>query len=79
MSKKHRTPEELVADIRPGDTVTIKVPSGFGRNGQEYSEAKGRAVMGNAHSWALNMGGRYGKPGIADAESIVSIRKARKD
>lgn len=65
--------------IQTGDRVTILVPSGFGRNGQEWSERTGRAVMHSAHGgWVLDLGGRHGTPGIATAENTVKIRKKSK-
>lgn len=70
----------LVATIEPGDRVTILVPAGFGRNGQEWKERTGRAVIvthrGTPHAYAaLNMGGRYGTPGLATSENTVAVRK----
>jgi hypothetical protein len=70
--------EVMVANIRPGDRVTILVPSGIGRNGQEYSERTGRAVICSGTHVALNMGGRYGTPGVATPKNIVRVN-SRKD
>lgn len=71
--------ESLIGSILPGDRVTILVPAGMGRNGQEWSESTGKAVMRSAHGgWVLNMGGRHGTPGIADARNIVSVRPAKR-
>lgn len=69
------TPEELVASIRPRDKVTILVPNGRGRNGVEYKEATGRAVICSGTHVALNMGGKYGTPGVATPENIVKVRR----
>lgn len=55
--------------IRVGDRVTI-----VNRFGQEQT---GRVVMRGPAGWVLNLGGRYGTPGIANASNIVKIRKAR--
>lgn len=64
--------------ISAGDHVTILVPNGIGRDGQEWAQRTGRAVMRSAHGgWVLNMGGRYGTPGLADDRNIVNVRKAR--
>lgn len=68
---------ELVASIRPGDRVTILVPAGFGRNGQEYKARTGVARICSGTHAALNMGGRYGTPGVATPDNIVSVRKAK--
>jgi len=70
--------EEQFAQIRHGDKVTILIPAGIGRNGQEWKEATGRAVMRSAHGgWVLNMGGRYGTPGLADESNTVAIHFGR--
>jgi hypothetical protein len=60
-------------DVRHGDRVTILVPNGIGRNGQEWKAKTGRAVMRGAipGSWVLNMGGRYGVPGVATENNFV--------
>jgi len=34
--------------------------------------------MRGPYGWALNMGGRYGTPGVATSENIVRVGKARK-
>lgn len=73
-----RIREVMVANIRPGDRVTILVPSGIGMRGQEYSERTGRAVICSGTHVALNMGGRFGTPGVATPENIVRVN-ARKD
>jgi hypothetical protein len=68
---------EILDSIKPGDRVTILVPAGIGRHGQEYKESTGRAVMRGPAGWVLNMGGRYGTPGIAGEDNTVRVRKAR--
>ena len=70
--------ETMVSNIRPGDRVTILVPNGIGRAGAEYVERTGRAVICSGTHAALNMGGRYGRPGVATPENIVRIN-SRKD
>lgn len=64
--------------IKHGDRVTILVPNGIGRNGVEYKERTGRAVMLGPAGWVLNMGGPYGTPGIASEENTVRVRKPRR-
>lgn len=75
------TPEEgerLINMVQHGDRVTILRPAGRGRNGQEWAEATGRAVMHSSHGgWVLNMGGKHGTPGLADAGNILAVRKAK--
>lgn len=66
-----------LASIRPGDRVTILVPAGFGRHGQEWKEATGRAVMRGDYGWVLDMGGKRGRPGIASEENLVRVKHAR--
>ena len=58
----------LVDLIRPGDRVTIVDRFGV--------ERTGRAVMPSSHGgWVLNMGGRYGTPGLADDSNVTRVRK----
>jgi hypothetical protein len=65
-------------DIKHGDRVTILIPCGLGRNGQEYTPKTGKAVMHSSNGgWVLNMGGKYGTPGIADENNTVAVRKGR--
>lgn len=72
---------ELLASVKVGDYVTILVPNGIGRNGQEWKPKTGRCVivpnpildMGRPCSVVLDMGGRYGTPGVADEQNIVRI------
>lgn len=76
--------EDLIRSIKVGDRVTILIPNGIGRNGVEWKEATGKAVICNHLrdpsnlTVALNMGGKYGIPGVATPENIVAIgqRKA---
>jgi len=55
--------------IRPGDRVTIVDRFGVRR--------VGRAVMKFPNHAVLNMGGKHGTPGIATAENVVNVRKAK--
>lgn len=60
----------VVDHIKSGDRVTI-----VDRFGQQHT---GRAVMrSSGGGWVLNMGGRYGTPGIADEQNIVKVSKGR--
>ena len=64
-------------DIKHGDRVTILIPCGIGRNGQEYKPATGRAVMHSATGgWVLNMGGQHGTPGLADENNTLAVKRA---
>jgi hypothetical protein len=69
--------EQILSQVQHGDRVTILVPAGIGREGQEWSKATGRAVMRNDYGWALNMGGTHGTPGVATTRNIVSVRKGK--
>ena len=61
----------LIDTIGPGDRVTI-----VNRFGQEST---GKAVMrSSAGGWVLNMGGKYGTPGIATADNVTKVKKAKK-
>lgn len=60
---------QLLAHARAGDTATIRTS-----HGQERS---GRVVIRGPHGLVLNLGGRYGTPGVATEANIVSVRKAR--
>jgi len=67
--------EQEFARIRHGDRVTILRPAGVGRNGQEWQEATGRAVMRSATGgWVLNMGGPHGTPGLADESNTIAVK-----
>ena len=57
----------LIQGIRAGDRVTIRTP--------QNQERTGRAVMRSSHGgWVLNMGGKHGTPGLADAGNIVRVK-----
>jgi hypothetical protein len=63
--------------IRAGDRVTIFVYAGRSRSGPEWKQKTGRAVMRGPAGWVLNMGGRFGTPGIAGPDNTVAIKKAK--
>jgi hypothetical protein len=63
------TVQEFHKAVGPGDRLTI-----VNRFGQEST---GRVVMRNDYGFVLNMGGKYGTPGIAAPENTVRIKKAR--
>lgn len=65
----------LVNGIKVGDRVTILVPNGLGRNGPEFKEKTGRAVMRGPAGWVLNMGGPHGTPGVATEENTVRVKR----
>jgi hypothetical protein len=62
--------------IKAGSRVTILVQNGIGRNGPEFRQKTGRAVMKGPAGWVLNMGGKHGTPGIASEDNIVSVRQS---
>ena len=61
--------KRLLDLIRAGDRVTI-----VDRFGQQRT---GRAVMRGPAGWVLNMGGRYGTPGIATDDNVTRVTKGR--
>ena len=62
--------KRLIDLVRAGDRVTI-----VNRFGQQHT---GRAVMPcSAGGWVLNMGGRYGTPGIADDSNTIRVSPRR--
>jgi hypothetical protein len=68
----------LVNSIKHGDRVTILVPAGRGRDGQEWEQRTGRAVMRSSNGgWVINLGGAHGTPGLADDSNVVSVKAAR--
>jgi hypothetical protein len=57
-------------DIQAGDKVTISVRFG--------AKKTGTAVMSNSYGgWVLNMGGRYGTPGLATMDNVVKVTRPR--
>lgn len=65
------TDEQYRDLVRNGDRVTIRTPQG--------QELTGRAVMhsGDGRGWVLNLGGRYGTPGLAYKDNTVSACRGR--
>ncbi len=58
-------PLDWMAQIRPGDKVSILTPQGQVRSG--------RAVMRGPYGWVLNMGGPHGTPAVATDENIYRV------
>jgi hypothetical protein len=65
MSENPKLTEPLVNKIRVGSKVTIITPHG--------SKLTGRAVMRGPAGWVLNLGGKYGTPGIASHENVIKV------
>lgn len=62
---------KLIETVRAGDKVTIT-----NRFGQL---ASGKAIMPCiAGGWVLNMGGKFGTPGIANDANVVRVTKTRR-
>ena len=70
-------PPPILGMIKAGDRVTYKQYAGRGRNGPEWKEATGRAVMRGPHGWVLNIGGKHGTPAVVDETNIVAINGKR--
>ena len=68
------TGADLINAARPGDKVTIHVPAGLGRDGIEWRNAIGRVVIKSRGRLALDMGGKFGRPGVATPDNIVALR-----
>lgn len=74
---------KLFNSIKVGSRVTILVPNGIGRNGTEWKEQTGRAVIPSCFYgripgyWALDMGGKYGTPGVCDIYNLVAVANKR--
>lgn len=66
---------------RPGDLVTGRFPNGKsirrGRVVQDYKNRSGRVVLAYPDRLVLNMGGRYGTPGLVFADTLISVRRAK--
>lgn len=66
------------AGISPGDRVTALFPSGIGRHGVELKERTGRVVFAFASHITLNLGGKYGIPGVVnDPARIVKVVRGK--
>ena len=63
--------------IRPGDRVVMQVPAGRGRDGQEYAQRAGRCVMAFDTHVVINLGGRFGTPGVCDDSNYVKHSTAK--
>ena len=61
----------LFEQVRPGKTVGIVTPQG--------SRLTGRVVMrsSDGQSFALNMGGRHGRPGVLTATNCIFVARAK--
>ncbi len=57
--------ESLYSLIKPRSRVTIITPHG--------SKLTGKAVMKGPAGWVLNLGGKYGTPGIATEDNTISV------
>ncbi len=73
---------ELVQSIRGGDKVTAMFHAGIGlKNGRTVQEFKARTGKANGlllfpSHVVINLGGRYGTPGVVDETNIISVKKA---
>jgi hypothetical protein len=70
--QEYASPEWLIDNAKPGDRVTI-----VNRFGQESTGRVVFARPGGSPHLTLNMGGRYGTPGIATAANIVKVKFAK--
>lgn len=74
---------ELVRSVRGGDRVSARFPAGLRIRGRkavpEYGVRTGVAnplLIFPAHV-VINLGGRFGTPGVVDASNIVAVNGRR--
>ena len=67
---------DLIKAAKVGDKVKILVPNSISRNGVEYAEKWGKVMIKSPGYLALNMGGKFGKPGVANEANIVALKAA---
>lgn len=60
------TAAEALAQMKMGDRVTLSTPQG--------QTVSGKAVMQGPHGWAVNLGGKYGTPGVATKKNLIKWR-----
>lgn len=60
-----------IFEVSAGDLVTIRTPQG-----QTVSGRTNPLLMFDTHC-VINLGGRYGRPGIASADNIVAVSPRR--
>ena len=63
--------------IRPGDRVTLAVHAGIGRNGPETKPKSGRCVMAFESHVVVNLGGRFGTPGVCTADNYINHKPGK--
>lgn len=54
-----------------GSRVRFLVPAGIGRDGVEYKPASGKVVLAYPDRLVVNMGGRFGKPGVVTEKNFI--------
>jgi hypothetical protein len=59
-------------DIKPRSKVVLLVHAG----GNDWREATGTVVMRGPHGWAVNLGGRHGRPGVVTPDNFVKVKVA---
>ncbi len=67
----YRTFKYGIFNVSVGDLVTIRTPQG-----QTVSGRPNALLMFPTHC-VLNLGGRYGTPGVANADNIVAVSPKR--
>jgi hypothetical protein len=60
-----------LAGIRPGQRVTYLAPNGIGRGGVEWTLRRGKVVLNMGTHLVVNLGGRYGRPGVVQPDKLV--------
>ena len=62
---------QTFAGKTPGQRVVFLTPNGFGPNGREYKEMRGKVVIAMKTHLVVNLGGAYGTPAVVDQNNFV--------
>ena len=62
----------MFKNLKPGQKVKFLVPSGIGRDGQEYAIKTGKVVMIFPHHAVIDGGGRFGTPYVVTEDNFLS-------
>ena len=68
---------KLFATIKARSRITILIPNGRGRAGQEWAEKTVTTVIPSPGVWACNGGGRFGTPHVCTPSNLVAVGKKR--
>lgn len=60
-------------NIKRGQRVKYLAPNGIGRNGVEYAVRSGKVVLNMGTHLVVNLGGKYGRPGVVMPDKFVQV------